>query len=182
MVCSAYIVKIQLARWPYKICHTRLYGRLYASSPFYISALKEDWDYQQITWNNRPASDLIITTPTYQETEGYQWIEIDITPVIRLWEQGQQNYGIEIYYGGEAFAYSSRSSNPAYHPHVVFTMSSEEKVPKAVLGDLGGLPWQGGVIPQGTHGLYAVDGYFQGDITGASGTFQGAVKSVDARR
>src|SRR5690606_31252703 len=67
----------------------RLYGWLYDPSPYYIRVLKGNWNYQTVTWNNRPASDLVITTPTYPYEEGFRWIEIDITPIIQLWKQGQ---------------------------------------------------------------------------------------------
>ena len=84
---------------------------------------------------------------------------------------GQQNYGIEVYCDGDVYACSSRYPNSTYRPHVVFTVPSEEKVPKAVFGDLEGLDWLDETLPAGEHGIWVQNGYFRGDISGSSGDF-----------
>ncbi len=152
-----------------------------------ISSPTQSWNHKQITWDTEPTTFNKTRNITF-EVVNEGWLDIDITDFAGEWLSGDlPNNGLRLSYVDvtslkEIYFHSSRYSNQSLRPHIVIegTFSNSNLHTKTALGDLGGLPWLGGVIPQGTHGLYAVDGYFQGDITGASGTFQGAVKSVDA--
>src|SRR5690606_36024083 len=105
-----------------------------------------------------------------------KFIGIDITEIVRDWVSGAYpNYGVKLSFPSmpSQLRMSSSRAAEAERPYLEISYFSESapKETKVAIGDLQGLPWQGGVIPQGTYGLYTVNGYFQGDISGSSGEF-----------
>ncbi len=136
---------------------------------FSVSAVPESWDYQTITGQNRPTG--YYYEKRYAVSPEPGWVRLDITQFVKDWAIGMPRYGLRIHRASQpvdTLFRSSRYSNPDYRPYVVYG----EDPNKAVFGDLGGLPWQSGVIPQGTPpSLYVVNGYFRGDISGSSGEF-----------
>jgi len=150
----------------------------WSSGSFEIAAVGSDWDYKTLTHNNKPSSRQRVI-PLDSQIELLQpgkFIGIDITEIVKDWLSGSYpNYGVRLRFPStlSILIMSSSRAAEAERPYLEISYLSESapKETKVAIGNLQGLPWQGGVIPQGTYGLYTVDGYFQGDISGSSGEF-----------
>lgn len=130
-----------------------------------IKAITSSWDYTTVSYENRPSTSNTYVL-TFQATQNNPIIEeFDITPIYNAWKSGAiANHGIEISVESSSTYmisyYSSRASEGK--PYVAYEVASTSKIVKAALGNIEGLPWLDGVIPQGTYGLYAKDAYLTG--------------------